>query len=275
MIKIFGRFSQWFVTILIFSAYAFMAVGDDGWNLLVDEDGVALYTRATADDATSEIKGVCVVERPLETVGRVLSDVASYPKWFFRCHQSRKIPAQDSTDLNFLLYIAIDTPWPFVDRDVVYKVVTTIDDAAGKVIVHSTAVKTQTLARRNDYVRITNSKLQWIFEKLSAGQTRITFINHTHAAGLWGDYISYSGARATTLYSLKNLKKLLDSGSFTQRHQHYRARRFFKDGHSDIVDSSETHFFRELVASQNNQICAHIPCHFTGHQRRVSGQTLK
>ena len=80
MIKIFGRFSQWFVTILIFSAYAFMAVGDDGWNLLVDEDGVALYTRATADDATSEIKGVCVVERPLETVGRVLSDVDSYPK---------------------------------------------------------------------------------------------------------------------------------------------------------------------------------------------------
>jgi hypothetical protein len=218
MIKIFGRFSQCFIAILIFSAYAFMAAGGDGWNLLADEEGVALYTRASADDGTSEIKGVCEVERPLETVGRVLSDVAFYPKWFFRCHQSRKIPAPDSTDLNFLFYIVIDTPWPFVDRDVVYKVVTTIDSAAGKVVVHSTAVKTQPLAPKKDYVRITDSNLQWILEKVSAGQTRITFINRTHAAGLWGDYISNSGARATTLHSLKNLKKLLDSGSFTQRH---------------------------------------------------------
>ena len=249
MIKIFGRFSQWFIVIFIFSAYGFMAMGGDGWNLLADEEGVALYTKASADDGASVIKGVCEVERPLETVGRVLSDVSSYPNWFFRCHQSRKIPAQDSTDLNFLLYIVIDTPWPFADRDVVYKVVTTVDSAAGKVVVHSTAVKSQSLARKKNYVRITDSKLQWILERLSAGQTRITFINRTHAAGLWGDYISNSGACATTLHSLKNLKKLLDSGSFTQRHQHHRARRFFKNGHPDIVNPSETHFFRQLVAS--------------------------
>jgi hypothetical protein len=275
MIKIFGRFSQWFIVIFIFSAFGLMAVDGDGWKLLTDEEGVALYTRAPADNGTSEIKGVCEVERPLDTVGRVLSDVASYPNWFFRCHHTRKIPAQEATDHNFLLYIVIDTPWPFADRDVVYKVVTTVDSAAGRVVVHSTAVKTQSLARKKDYVRITDSKLQWILERLSAGQTRITFINRTHAAGLWGDYISNSGTLATTLHSLKNLKKLLDSGSFTQRHQHHRAWRFFKNGHSDIVNSSETHFFRKLVASQNNQICAHIPCHFTGHQRRVSGQTLK
>jgi hypothetical protein len=249
MIKIFGRFKQWFIVVCIFSASAFMAMGGDGWNLLTDEDGVALYSRATPNDAISEIKGVCIVEHPIETVGLVLSDVASYPKWFFRCIQSRKIPAPDSTDLNFLLYIVIDTPWPFADRDIVYRVVTTIDRPAGKVIVHSTAVKSQAVARKKEYVRITDSKLQWILQKLSAGQTRVTFINRTHAAGLWGDYISTSGNRDMTLHSLKNLKKLLDRKSFAQRHQHHRAWRFFKNGHSDIVNSSETHFFRELMAS--------------------------
>ena len=229
-----------------------MAGGDDGWNLVAEEDGVALYTRTLENGSTSEIKGVCIAERPIETVGWVLSDVASYPKWFFRCHQSRKIPAQNDTDLSFLLHIVIDTPWPFADRDVVYRVVTTIDSAGGKVVVQSTAVKTQLVALKKDYVRITDSKLQWILERLSAGQTRITFINRTHAAGLWGDVISNPGTQATTLHSLKNLKTLLASQSFTQRHQHHRTRRFFKNGHSDIVDSSETHFFWELVTSQDN-----------------------
>ena len=275
MIKIFGRFKPGFIVILLFSAYPFTAMGDDGWRLLDENEGIALYARASAKDATPEIKGVCVVNQPIENVGSVLSNVAFYPNWFFRCIHSRKIPAQDSTDHNFLLYIAIDTPWPFVDRDVVYRVAATIDSAAGKVVVDSTAVKSYPVVHHKKFVRITDSNLLWILESLPAGQTRITFINRTHAAGSWGDYISNAGTRATTMHSLRNLKKFLNSGSFAQRHQHHRARRFFKNGHSDIVDSSETHLFRELVAAQNNQIYTHFLCHLTGHQRRVSRQTGK
>ena len=200
---------QRIVIILLLMVYPLILGADGDWNLITDDDGIALYTRSLRDNSTSEFKGICVVDRPIETVGSVLSDVASYPDWFFRCIQSHKIPTEDSSDLDFLLYVAIDTPWPFTHRDAVYKVVTTIDHAAGKVVVRCATSKAQRVPRRKNFVRITDSRLQWILERLSAGQTRITFINRTHAAGSWGDYISNSGTRATTLHSLKNLQKLL------------------------------------------------------------------
>jgi hypothetical protein len=261
------------VVIFIFVIHSLTAMANDDWNLVSDHDGIALYTRALKGHTTSEFKGVCVANHPIETVGSILSDIGAYPRWFFRCIQSHKIPAPDSSDHNFLLYIAIDTPWPFSDRDAVYRVTTTIDSASGKVVVHSTALKAHHVAPIKNYVRITDSHLQWILERLSAAKTRITFINRTHAAGSWGDYISNSGIRATTLNSLRNLKKMLQSGSFAQRHQQDRAWCFFKNRHSDIVDSPETHFFRELVTTQNDQIRTHFACNFTRHQGRISRQT--
>ncbi len=181
-------------------------IGGGDWALVADDDGLRLYSRLHTDNAQREFKGVSVVDHPIEAVGSVLSDIAAYPKWFFRCLQAQKIPTKDASDYNFLLYVVIDTPWPFSDRDAVYRAVTSIDCTAGKIVVRIKAIKTHLMAERKAYVRITDSDLQWILERLTPRQTRITFINRTHAAGPWGDIISGSGTRATTLHSLKNLK---------------------------------------------------------------------
>ena len=207
------------VLMLLLVAFPPILSADGNWQLVVDDNGVALYTRVVKGQSTSEFKGVCFVDRPIEAVGATLLDFASYPKWVFRCRHSYKIPAKDSSELHYLLYVAIDTPWPFADRDAVYKVVTTIDDARKTVVVRSTALKTQPIEHRKNHVRITDSELQWILAEISDARTRITFINRTNAAGRWAEFISNSGTRATTLHSLKNLKRALNSGSFAQGHQ--------------------------------------------------------
>ena len=186
-----------------------LAVTAGDWTLETDDNGLRLYSRVRDEAAPREFKGVCVVDHPIEAVSSVLSDIASYPKWFFRCLQAQKIPTKTSTDVDFWLYIVIDTPWPFSDRDAVYRAITSIDRTAGKIVVRSKAIKTHLMPEKKTYVRITDSDLQWILERLTPTQTQITFINRTHAAGPWGDIISSSGTRATTLHSLKNLKNRL------------------------------------------------------------------
>ena len=185
-----------------------ISVAGGEWELIVDKDGITLYAREVSGHSEAQFKGVCMVSRSLDSVGSVLSDIASYPKWFFKCIEAKKIPAEDSTTFQFFLYVAIDTPWPFSDRDVVYKTEVSIDYASGKVVIHSIALKKPLMPLRRRYVRITDSEHQWILERISVARTRITFINRTNAGGPFANFLSNPGIRDTTIHSLKNLKKI-------------------------------------------------------------------
>jgi hypothetical protein len=140
------------IIILILMVLPAISVAGGEWDLIVDKDGITLYAREVSGHSEAQFKGVCMVGRPLESVGFVLSDIASYPKWFFKCIEAKKIPAEDSTPFQFFLYVAIDTPWPFSDRDVVYKTEVSIDYTSGKVVVHSIALKTPLMPLRRRYV---------------------------------------------------------------------------------------------------------------------------
>jgi hypothetical protein len=186
-----------------------ISVAGGEWKLIVDKDGITLFAREVSGHSEMQFKGVCIVSRPLESVVSVLSDTASYPKWFFKCIEAKKIPTENPSEFHFLLYVAIDTPWPFTDRDVVYKTEVNIDFALGKAVIRSIALKRPLIPLRRRYVRITDSEQQWILEKISVGRTRITFINRTNAAGPFANFISNPGIRDTMIHSLKNLKKIL------------------------------------------------------------------
>jgi hypothetical protein len=185
-----------------------ISVAGGEWKLIADKDGITLYAREVSGHSEAQFKGVCMVGRSLDSVGFVLSDIASYPKWFFKCIEAQKIPTEKSSELHFFLYVAIDTPWPFRDRDVVYKTDVSIDYAWGKVVIHSIALKKPLIPLRRRYVRITDSEHQWILERISVDRTRITFINRTNVAGPFANYLSNPGIRDTTIHSLKNLKKI-------------------------------------------------------------------
>jgi len=180
------------------------------WKFISDNDGINLYVREVSAHSEAQFKGVGLVNRPIEAVGSVLSDTTSYPKWFFKCIEAKKIPAESASALHFFLYVAIDTPWPFSDRDAVYKTEIDVNTALAKVVIRSTAVKEALIPIRPNFVRITDSEHQWILERISAGVTRITFINRTNAAGPFADYLSNPGMRDTTLHSLANLTDLLE-----------------------------------------------------------------
>ena len=194
---------------VIFIIFPAISGADGDWKLIVDEGGIALFVKEVSGHAEAQFKGICIVDRPLEAVGSTLSDVTSYPKWFFKCIEVKKIPTENSSELHFFLYVAIDTPWPFLDRDVVYETDITIDYAAGKVFIQSVALKRPLVQLKKQYVRITDSEHQWILERISADLTRITFINRTNAAGPFANYLSNSGMRDTTIHSLVNLKNIL------------------------------------------------------------------
>ncbi len=121
-----------FVCTLLISDHA--AIGaEEKWVFIEKNQGVTMHSRKVDGHAESEFRGSSTIDQPLEVVGAVLADIPSFTRWFYKCIQARKIPDKTSTDLNFLLYIVIETPWPLWNRDVVYAAATTIDIASGNI----------------------------------------------------------------------------------------------------------------------------------------------
>ena len=176
------------------------------WKSVGNDNGVAIYSRKVAGHDESEFKGITDIDQPIEVIGAVLAEISTYTGWFFKCLQAEKIPQISSTAYNFMVSIALDAPWPLWPRDVVYDVNIRIDMASGKVDVRGKAVSEPVIPVQKDHVRITDSELHWILERIDLHQTRIIFIMRTDAGGSVSGYWSDLGCRKTIYHSLINLQ---------------------------------------------------------------------
>jgi len=201
------------VWILLLSDRA--AIGaEEKWVFIEKKKGVTMHSRKVAGHAESEFRGTRIINQPVEVIGAVLADIPSFTRWFYKCIQARKIPDKTSTDLNFLLYIVVETPWPLWDRDVVYTARTKIDIASGKIRVQGKAHQNSSVPIRTDHVRITDSKLEWSLERLDPNRTQVTFSKRINAGGNLGSYLSNSGCRETVFQSLVNLDKIASDSKY-------------------------------------------------------------
>jgi hypothetical protein len=196
-----------FVCTLLISDHA--AIGaEEKWVFIEKNQGVTMHSRKVAGRAESEFRGSSTIDQPLEVVGAVLADIPSFTRWFYKCIQARKIPDKTSTDLNFLLYIVIETPWPLWNRDVVYAATTTIDIASGNIKIQGHARQDAAVPIRKDHVRITDSELQWTLERLDSNQTMVTFTKRINAGGNLGSYLSDAGCKKTVFSSLVYMRNI-------------------------------------------------------------------
>jgi hypothetical protein len=180
-------------------------LAQEQWKFISNDSGVTIYSRTVAGHEESEFKGIVSINQPIGVIGAVLADIPAYTEWFFRCSEARKIAQISSTGYHFLIYIALDTPWPLWPRDVVYDVNIKIDPPSNKVEVRAKAVADPVVPHQKDHVRIIDSKLHWILEKIDRHQTRMIFSMRTDAGGSAGSYLSDLGCRKTIYHSLINL----------------------------------------------------------------------
>ena len=178
------------------------------WKSVSNDNGVAIYSRKVAGHEESEFKGITHINQPIEVIGAVLEEIPAYTGWFFKCLQAEKIPQISSTAYKFMVYISLDAPWPLWPRDIVYDVNLKIDMASGKVEVRSKAVPEPVVPICKGHVRITDSELQWVLERIEPHRTEITFIMLTDAGGSVRGYWADLGCRKTIYHSLINLHRI-------------------------------------------------------------------
>jgi len=203
-----------FIGTLLITGEPTMAA-EGGWVFVEESQGVTIHSRKVGGHAEIEFRGSLIIDQPVEVIGSVLADIPSFTRWFYKCTLARKVPDGISSDLEFLLYVAIETPWPLWNRDVVYAVRTEIDITSGKITVHGKAYQDADVSISKDHVRITDSELQWVLEGLDSNRTKVTFSKWIDAGGNLGSYLSNAGCRKTVFQSLVNLGNIASEPQYS------------------------------------------------------------
>jgi hypothetical protein len=196
-----------FISALLISEETIIAA-DENWVFIEERQGVTIHSRKVAGHAESEFKGTRIINQPVEVIGAVLADIPSYTRWFFNCTRAKKIPDQTSTDLNFLLYIVVETPWPLWNRDVIYDAGTTVDIPSGKIMVWGKALQDAAVPIKENHVRVTDSAIEWNLERLDDNRTMVSFTKRINIGGSIGSYLSDAGCRKTIFESLVSLGRI-------------------------------------------------------------------
>lgn len=193
-------------TLLIAAGPSYAA--DEDWVFIQENQGVTIHSRKVAGHAESEFKGTRIIHLPVEVIGAVLADIPSYPRWFFNCTLAKKIPDKTSTDLNFRLYIVVETPWPLWNRDVIYDARTAVDLPSGKIMVRGKALQDASVPVKEKHVRVSDSIIEWNLERLDDKRTTVAFTKRINIGGSIGSYLSDAGCRKTIFESLVSLGRI-------------------------------------------------------------------
>jgi hypothetical protein len=108
-----------FINILYISS----CLGQSGWKLKRDRDGITIHVRELADSPLKEYKARAVIAHPIKQVFDFHSDLERHPEWVFRCTGLTILEKQGKCRIKY--HTSYDIPWPMKDRDLTAEVIFT------------------------------------------------------------------------------------------------------------------------------------------------------
>jgi hypothetical protein len=131
------------------------------WKLKKDKDNVKVYVKSTDTTSLKLFKAEMTVKSSLDLVFETILDGDKLKDWNYKTLDS-KLLAKTADD-EYLLWMALDLPWPIRNRDVVIscKILERTDD----VIKIDISAASDRYPESDDYYRITQFEGYWLLER--------------------------------------------------------------------------------------------------------------
>ena len=184
-------------------------LAESPWQLHQKDNELTVYTRKAEDAVGNEFKAVIIIHQPAEVVGTVLMDIPTYSKWIDGCMDVKLL--NKNNDSNKEVYLVINAPWPFYNRDIIYRIKSGAVDGEGRMIVQGKAIEKANVLTRKGYVRVIDAYFHVALEKITDSSTKVIYQSKTDVSGNAPVYLSRMVCGDMVYNSIVNLKKLLNN----------------------------------------------------------------
>jgi hypothetical protein len=169
------------IFIITFLFYSIISLGqtEEKWVLKKDKDGIKVYIRIEPQTGLPEYKGITKITASLASIEAVLRDVEEFPK-LFPGTKTAKLLQNDQG--HQICYMTNECPFPFSDRDGIYRSDFYFDSISGMMTISIIALPDY-LPKYSDKVRISTSKGFWTLKPLKDGTIEVVYQQYADPGG--------------------------------------------------------------------------------------------
>ncbi len=207
---------------------------ENGWKLVKEKESIKIYQKKVDEYEIKLVKGVVVIDEPVEVVAHVIGDVEAQPEWMANVEKVRVVEKvkwkKGDPELTLIAYCMADSPWPVQDRDMVLKVNVKWYEDFGmfKITCNSLKDHGKYVPVNEDYLRMTESDANFFLESdlNDRNKTEVTYVTMINPAGwipTWATNLSVF-IQYDTLVGLRNAaekKKYKDKAKKTFKGKQY------------------------------------------------------
>lgn len=199
-------------SIFVLSLFISNPIYAQNWQFKKEENGIQVYVRPikNANHNLKELKITKTFRGDLNTIAALLTDVASYPNWVYKCALSKTLREKSAWDIHF--YSETELPWPLQNRDVVLHSKMYLDEK-GALVSESRSVD-GIEKKKKDIIRVPYLHSVWTFEPKGNGLVKMTYILNSEPGGKIPDWLVNLAIDEGPVQTIKRFLSLLENEKY-------------------------------------------------------------
>ncbi|WP_052752752.1 START domain-containing protein [Kordia zhangzhouensis] len=133
----------------------------ENWTLKKDKDEIQIYTKTTDSSKIKAYKAMMTVKSSLDKVKNVIIDGNQLYTWNYKAIDSKLL--QKKSENEYLIWMALDLPWPIRNRDVV--IYLQIKRITSEILLITVSSAPNAYEELDEYLRITEFEGYWLLEE--------------------------------------------------------------------------------------------------------------
>ncbi|MGB1205918.1 MAG: START domain-containing protein [Chitinophagales bacterium] len=194
-------------TSILTFAFAFLALQaialSEAWELAKEKNAIKVYTRTSSSSTLKDSKAMVSLPVNPSKVIEFLNDFDNYPTWMHKCSKAKLL--KKASDMEYYVYMVIDSPWPVSDRDLISHVTAT-EKSDGTIILDMKSAP-DFIPKKDGIVRITDFEGFWKIMPTKQHNVDLIYQFHTDPAGNIPNWMANSTAVDIPFFTLENMKK--------------------------------------------------------------------
>lgn len=176
------------------------------WKLVKEKEGISVYTRKTELIDFKEFKGITDIDASVSSFLAVITDVDNLTNWVYSVINAKLL--KQSSDTLLIYYAESKVPWPFDNRDAVYKEIIKWDEEKRTLKIDIECLPDYVKNKEN-IVRISYAQGYWEVQEVEKERIKITFQMLVDPGGTIPAWLANAFVIDSPFETLKGLKQVI------------------------------------------------------------------